>query len=73
MNEVQVLDWLQKNRYKQPELSLFVFGIASMGLCFVLYTVFILVFLKHPSEGGGEVGGSGGDKVAGEKAPAGGE
>ncbi|ODM96284.1 putative protein disulfide-isomerase C1F5.02, partial [Orchesella cincta] len=58
-DETAVLDWLQKNRYKQPELSLFVFAIATMGLCFVLYTIFILVFLKHPSGGGESEGGAG--------------
>jgi len=57
-DETAVLDWLQKNRYKQPELSLFVFAIATMALCFVLYTIFILVFLKHPAGGGESDGGA---------------
>jgi len=48
MDEEAVLEWLQKNRYKQPELNLFMFALASMSLAFVVYTVFILVFLKHP-------------------------
>jgi len=49
-DEVAVLEWLQKNRYKQPELNLFMFGLASLSLAFVVYTVFILVCLKHPPE-----------------------
>ncbi|XP_021959977.1 uncharacterized protein LOC110855885 isoform X3 [Folsomia candida] len=47
-DEQAVLEWLQKNRYKQPELNLFMFALASMSLAFVVYTVFILLFLKHP-------------------------
>lgn len=46
MDELAVLEWLQKNRYKQPELNLFMFALASMSLAFVVYTVFILLFLK---------------------------
>lgn len=45
-DEQAVLEWLQKNRYKQPELNLFMFALASMSLAFVVYTVFILLFLK---------------------------
>jgi thiol-disulfide isomerase/thioredoxin len=45
-DELAVLEWLQKNRYKQPELNLFMFALASICLCFVVYTVFILLFLK---------------------------
>jgi hypothetical protein len=52
MDENAVLEWLQKNRYKQPELNLFMFALASMSLAFVVYTVFILVFLKHPEQQG---------------------
>jgi len=50
MDEIAVLDWLQKNRYKQPELNLFMFALASMSIAFVVYTGFILLFLKHPEQ-----------------------
>ena len=46
MNEEGVLMWLQKNRYRQPELNLFMYGLLSMGVGFVGYTLFILFCLK---------------------------
>ncbi|CAG7689960.1 unnamed protein product [Allacma fusca] len=46
MDEESVLYWLQKNRYRQPELNLFMYGLFSMGVGFIVYTIFILFCLK---------------------------
>ena len=46
LNETEVLDWLQKNRFKHPELNLFMYAIGAVSVAFVGYTTF-LVFCFH--------------------------
>lgn len=38
MSNEEVLDWLRKNRFRQPELSLFMYGLIAIAVGFVLYT-----------------------------------
>ncbi|XP_043221610.1 uncharacterized protein LOC122381465 isoform X19 [Amphibalanus amphitrite] len=49
LNETEVLDWLQKNRYKHPELNLFMYAIGAVSVAFVGYTTF-LVFCFHGNQ-----------------------
>jgi len=42
LNETDVLEWLQKNRYKHPELNLFMYAIGAVSVAFVGYTSFLL-------------------------------
>jgi hypothetical protein len=44
--EDEVLDWLTKNRFKQPELNLFMYGLTALGTTFILYTLFLLFCFK---------------------------
>ena len=44
-----MLDWLQKNRYKHPELNLFMYAIGAVSVAFVGYTTF-LVFCFHGNQ-----------------------
>ncbi|KAK7069268.1 hypothetical protein SK128_025944 [Halocaridina rubra] len=48
MVEEEVLDWLQKNRFKHPELNLFMYATGAITLAFVMYTLFLIFcFNKH--------------------------
>ncbi|XP_065225798.1 uncharacterized protein hlk isoform X2 [Planococcus citri] len=48
-SEDEVLDWLRKNRYRQPELNVFMYGLIALTLAFVSYTIFLLYgFPNHP-------------------------
>lgn len=38
MSNEEVLDWLRKNRFRQPELSLFMYALIAIAVGFVLYT-----------------------------------
>ncbi|XP_072157617.1 uncharacterized protein [Bemisia tabaci] len=41
-SEEVVLEWLRKNRFRQPELNLFMYALIAITLAFVLYTVFLI-------------------------------
>ncbi|CAG0886763.1 unnamed protein product [Cyprideis torosa] len=45
--EEEVLDWLQKNRFKHPELNLFMYGLAAISIAFVMYTLFLMFCFKQ--------------------------
>ena len=46
LSEEEVLDWLRKNRFRQPELNLFMYGLIAIAIGFVLYTAFLLQCFK---------------------------
>jgi hypothetical protein len=50
--EDEVLDWLTKNRFKQPELNLFMYGLVALASTFILYTLFLVFCFKgqHPGQ-----------------------
>lgn len=50
MNEQEVLEWLQKNRFKQPELNLFMYALGAITSAFVGYTIFLLFCFKSPHQ-----------------------
>jgi hypothetical protein len=49
MSNDEVLDWLRKNRFRQPELSLFMYALIAIAVGFVLYTAFLLQCFKPPA------------------------
>ncbi|XP_050711799.1 uncharacterized protein LOC126995938 isoform X1 [Eriocheir sinensis] len=48
MVEEEVLDWLQKNRFKHPELNLFMYATGAITLAFILYTLFLIFCFRTP-------------------------
>ncbi|RWS24346.1 uncharacterized protein B4U80_03687, partial [Leptotrombidium deliense] len=46
MVEEEVLNWLRKNRYRHPEISIFMICIFAVTLGFILYTIFLLFFIR---------------------------
>lgn len=46
MKEEEVLEWLRKNRYRPPEIGIFMYSLIAVTIAFVLYTIFILCFLR---------------------------
>ncbi len=46
LRQVDVLEWLKKNRFKNMELDLFMYTILAIGVTFVLYTIFLLFGFK---------------------------
>ncbi|XP_050304237.1 uncharacterized protein LOC126741733 isoform X4 [Anthonomus grandis grandis] len=48
-SEKDVLEWLRKNRYRQPELNIFMYALLAIGVAFVIYTAFLLQCFKPPS------------------------
>lgn len=49
VSEEDVLEWLRKNRYRQPELNLFMYALIAITLAFVMYTVFLVYgFQQQP-------------------------
>ncbi|CAO1323981.1 unnamed protein product [Diamesa tonsa] len=46
LSEDEVLDWLRKNRFRQPELNIFMYGLIAVAVGFVLYTAFLLQCFK---------------------------
>lgn len=46
LSEEEVLDWLRKNRFRQPELNLFMYALIAIAIGFVLYTAFLLQCFK---------------------------
>ncbi|CAH1128575.1 unnamed protein product [Ceutorhynchus assimilis] len=47
-SEKDVLEWLRKNRYRQPELNIFMYALLAIGVAFVIYTAFLLQCFKTP-------------------------
>lgn len=45
----EILEWLRKNRFRQPELNLFMYMLIAIALCFVVYTAFLLRCFKQPA------------------------
>ncbi|XP_058464966.1 uncharacterized protein LOC131438746 isoform X6 [Malaya genurostris] len=45
-DEQDVLDWLRKNRFRQPELNVLMYGCIATALGFVIYTAFLLQCFK---------------------------
>jgi len=43
-----VLDWLKKNRFRSPELGLFMYAIIAITTAFVLYTTFLVTIFNKP-------------------------
>ncbi|XP_076258660.1 hulk isoform X3 [Rhynchophorus ferrugineus] len=48
-SEKDVLEWLRKNRYRQPELNIFMYALLAIGIAFVIYTAFLLQCFKSPA------------------------
>lgn len=48
MSEEEVLEWLRKNRFRQPELNIFMYALIAISVAFVLYTAFLLQCFKPP-------------------------
>jgi len=46
MEEIEVLEWLRKNRFRQPELNIFMYALIAITLAFVVYTAFLLQCFK---------------------------
>ncbi|GAB6029507.1 protein disulfide-isomerase precursor [Chamberlinius hualienensis] len=46
MAEDEVLEWLQKNRYRSPELNLFMYALGAITTAFVGYTLFLMFCFK---------------------------
>ncbi|XP_018318516.1 uncharacterized protein LOC108732303 isoform X2 [Agrilus planipennis] len=46
--ERDVLDWLRKNRFRQPELNIFMYALLAISIAFVTYTAFLLQWFKTP-------------------------
>ncbi|XP_073978532.1 hulk isoform X2 [Rhodnius prolixus] len=42
INEEVVLEWLRKNRFRQPELNLFMYALIAIVSAFFLYTAFLM-------------------------------
>ena len=47
LDEVEILDWLKRNRYKPVELHWIMYSVLSVALAFLLYSLFILYGLKE--------------------------
>lgn len=47
-SEEDVLEWLRKNRFRQPELNIFMYIIIAIAVGFVIYTAFLLRCFKVP-------------------------
>lgn len=48
MSEKDVLEWLRKNRFRQPELNIFMYALIALGIAFVMYTAFLLQCFRTP-------------------------
>ncbi|KAJ0178650.1 hypothetical protein K1T71_005425 [Dendrolimus kikuchii] len=46
MSEDEVLDWLRKNRFRQPELNIFMYALIALSIAFIMYTAFLLQCFK---------------------------
>ncbi|XP_017758613.1 PREDICTED: uncharacterized protein LOC108549636 isoform X4 [Eufriesea mexicana] len=49
-NEQDVLEWLRKNRYRQPELNIYMYMLIAITVMFAMYTGFLLsCFRSEPA------------------------
>lgn len=48
LSEDEVLEWLRKNRFRQPELNIFMYALIAISVAFILYTAFLLQCFKPP-------------------------
>ncbi|XP_072391995.1 uncharacterized protein hlk isoform X1 [Diabrotica undecimpunctata] len=48
-SEADVLEWLRKNRFRQPELNLFMYALMAIIVAFLIYTAFLLQCFKTPT------------------------
>lgn len=46
MSEEEVLEWLRKNRFRQPELNIFMYALIALSVAFIMYTAFLLQCFK---------------------------
>ncbi|XP_055921442.1 uncharacterized protein LOC129952700 isoform X1 [Eupeodes corollae] len=46
LSEDEVLEWLRKNRFRQPELNIFMYALIALGVGFVMYTAFLMQCFK---------------------------
>ncbi|XP_037956559.1 uncharacterized protein LOC119686146 isoform X3 [Teleopsis dalmanni] len=46
LSEEEVLEWLRKNRFRQPELNIFMYALIALAVGFVVYTAFLLQCFK---------------------------
>ncbi|KAL9914164.1 hulk isoform 9-T9 [Glossina fuscipes fuscipes] len=46
LSEEEVLEWLRKNRFRQPELNIFMYALIALAVAFILYTAFLLQCFK---------------------------
>ena len=46
LSEDEVLEWLRKNRFRQPELNIFMYALIALSVAFILYTAFLLQCFK---------------------------
>ncbi|XP_044757511.1 uncharacterized protein LOC123315746 isoform X1 [Coccinella septempunctata] len=49
-SEADVLEWLRKNRFRQPELNIFMYALFAISIAFVIYTAFLLQCFKTPQQ-----------------------
>lgn len=49
MSEKDVLEWLRKNRFRQPELNIFMYAMIAISIAFVVYTAFLLQCFRTPT------------------------
>ncbi|XP_012535507.2 uncharacterized protein LOC105836192 isoform X1 [Monomorium pharaonis] len=48
--ELDVLEWLRKNRYRQPELNIYMYMLIAIAILFLMYTGFLLsCFRSEPT------------------------
>lgn len=47
----EVLEWLRKNRFRQPELNVFMYAVIALAITFVMYSVWLLsCFRPHTKQ-----------------------
>ncbi|XP_011163664.1 uncharacterized protein LOC105198599 isoform X2 [Solenopsis invicta] len=48
--ELEILEWLRKNRYRQPELNIYMYMLIAITILFLMYTGFLLsCFRSEPT------------------------
>ncbi|XP_011332954.1 uncharacterized protein LOC105276699 isoform X2 [Ooceraea biroi] len=47
--ELDVLEWLRKNRYRQPELNIYMYMLIAIAILFLMYTGFLLSCFRSES------------------------
>lgn len=46
--EEDVLEWLKKNRFRQPELNVYIYMLIAVAVLFAMYTGFLLSCFRTP-------------------------